>query len=147
MKVGPATYLWKRAHYHLDEFKYEKCAEVVKIFLEGHKQSPVTLHFREEDNHLCHTADTGGKWKVGYPDAGVIWFSETAKTAIQGENTSSLQYNLNQPAIIRKLIDYSLSQGWAPETDKFPIEVIHALKFFDEMEHPNTDISTHPQPR
>ena len=125
------TYLWKRAHYHLDDYKLSKCAELVVIYLEDFKNSPIRLHFREEDNVFINHNNEKDKWIVGYPDSGVIWFSNTGKTVIQGENSDCRQINLNRPAIIIKLIDYYLANGWSPKSAKQSFVVNNALEILE----------------
>jgi hypothetical protein len=50
IKLDGETYLWRREHHHLTQFKYSKCVEKVTVYLEGFKNSPLQLSFREEDN-------------------------------------------------------------------------------------------------
>ncbi|WP_020532580.1 hypothetical protein [Flexithrix dorotheae] len=54
--------LWKRAHYHIGNYKFSKCVELVVIYLENYKNSPIKLHFREEDNVLINSRNEKGKW-------------------------------------------------------------------------------------
>ncbi|MFI1770326.1 hypothetical protein [Thalassobellus citreus] len=130
------TYLWKRTHYHLDDYKFAKCAELVIIYLENFKNSPIKLHFREEDNELLKSGNGKGKWMVGYPDSGIIWFSNTEKTAIQGENVDCEQINFNKPKVIVKLIDYYRSNGWNPETSNQIFIVNDALRTLEFIDFP-----------
>ncbi len=136
------TYLWKRAHYHLDNSELSKCSELVVIYLESFKNSPIKLHFREEDSVLINSRNEKGKWMVGYPDSGVIWFSDTGKTAIHGENSDCKQINLNRPAIIIKLIDYYLSNGWKPKSTKQSFVVNNALEILEFIDFPREKTKT-----
>ncbi|MEN7550071.1 hypothetical protein AAG747_19265 [Rapidithrix thailandica] len=136
------TYLWKRAHYHLDNYEFSECVEQIVIYLENFKNSPIKLHFREEDNVLINSRDEKGKWMVGYPDSGVIWFSNTGKTVIQGENSDCKQINLNRPAVIIKLIDYYLFNGWNPKFSKQSFVVNDALRALEFIDFPKEKMKT-----
>lgn len=104
IKVNDETYLWKRGHHHLTEFKHSECVEKVTIYLEGFKKSPLLLSFREEDNIIVKTDIEKEKWCVGYPDDGVIWLSKPR--ADKKPQTEHIEVNLNRPAVIAELIRY-----------------------------------------
>jgi len=106
MKINDEAYLWKRRHCHLTQFKHSKCVEKVTIYLEGFKNSPLQLSFREEDNLALKTDIKKEKWCVGYPDEGVVWLSKPR--ANKKPQTDHIDINLNRPAIIAELIKYCI---------------------------------------
>lgn len=79
IKVNNESYLWKRGHYHLEEYKHSECVEKVIVFLEGFKNSPLQLLFKEDDNILFKSDLEKEKWCVGYPDQGVFGFINPKK--------------------------------------------------------------------
>ncbi len=134
IKVDNETYLWKREHNHLEDFEYSKCVEKVTIYLEGYKNSPINLLFREEDNLKIKNNLNKEKWCVGYPDAGVIWlFKPRADKKPQTEN---IHINLNRPAVIAELIKYFNNNGWNPKEVKKSFVIEDALKFLDVIKLP-----------
>jgi len=120
------TFLWKRGHYHLEEFEHSQCVEKVIIYLQDHKNSPLHLFFREEDNSLITSNLDIGKWCVGYPDQGVIWWFSNESTE-EGNKEDNIELNLNRPKVIETLIKHFMFNGWKPETDKKPYIVNNAL--------------------
>ena len=108
-----------------------ECAEKVTIYLEGFKNAPLNLLFRQEDND----ANSNRKWIVGYPDTGVIWLF-TQKDS-NNPQTESVSINLNRPAIIRKIIEYFISNGWSPKTSNKSFIVSNGLELLDRIDFPN----------
>ena len=139
IKVGNETYLWKRAHHHLAEFQHSECVEKVTIYLEGFKNSPLQLSFREEDNLSLKANINKEKWCVGYPDSGVIWLYKYKAPSANNEpieQRQTIEINLNRPAVIAKIITYFNRNGWnAKETSK-PFVEENALKFLEIIDFP-----------
>ncbi|NDV17420.1 hypothetical protein GO009_15455 [Muricauda sp. TY007] len=133
IKIDGETYLWKREHHHLTEFEYSKCVEKVTVYLEGFKNSPLQLFFREEDNLILKTDIEKEKWCVGYPD-GVIWLFKPR--ADKKPQTDHVDINLNRPAVIAELIKYFNSNGWNPRKASKPFVEENALKFLETIELP-----------
>lgn len=127
IKIEDKTYLWKREHHHLTEFKHSKCVEKVTIYLKDYKNSPLQLLFREEDN-----LTTKEKWCVGYPDDGVIWSSKPSRVL----QTNHTYINLNRPAVIAALINYFNWSGWNPKEMSKPFVENNALKFLEIIDLP-----------
>lgn len=133
IRVDNEVYLWKRGHYHLEEFVHSKCVEKVIIFLDGYKNSPLHLLFREEDNLLFKSDLEKEKWCVGYPDAGVIWLykqEEDIKPQLHDE------INLNRPAVIAQLIQHYVKNYWEPRISKKPLIIDDALCFIERLDLP-----------
>ena len=139
IKVDNQTYLWKRGHYHLTEFEHSECVEKVTIYLEGFKNSPLQLSFREEDNLSLKADINKEKWCVGYPDSGVIWLYKYKAPSPNNEpieQRKTIEINLNRPAVIAKIITYFNRNGWnAKETSK-PFVEENALKFLEMIDFP-----------
>lgn len=134
IKVFGEVFLWKRGHYHLTEFEHAECVEKVIIYLEGYKNSPIHLLFREEDNLTMKADLEKEKWCVGYPDTGVIWLF---KPGTGGKpQTESLHINLNRPAVIAKLIEYFAKNEWRPKEATQPLIIEDALKLLEMIELP-----------
>ncbi|MEP0265457.1 hypothetical protein [Dokdonia sp.] len=128
--IADQKYLWKVGHYHLESFKHAKCVEKVVIYLKDYKKAPLQLLFREEDN-LCTSTDIKKqKWCVGYPETGVIWLSKPRDD--EKPQTENIDINLNRPAIIRKLIEYYISNGWCPKEQNKPFLIENALLILEE---------------
>ncbi len=130
--VDNDVYLWKRAHYHLEEYEMSPCIEKVIIYLEGYKNSSLQLFFRQEDNLILSLDIEKEQWCVGYPNSGVIW------KFVQGESPSkeNININLNRPAVISILIQYYIENGWNPKKSKRPFIVKDALKLMEEISFP-----------
>lgn len=141
IKVNDETYLWKRGHHHLTEFEHSGCVEQVTIYLEGYKNSPLQLLFREEDNLTLKTDIDKEKWCVGYPDSGVVWLYKY-KPALPNnepypiEQRQTIEINLNRPAVIAELIKYFYLNGWNPKVTSGPFVEENALKFLEIIELP-----------
>lgn len=139
--VDHKTYLWKRAHQHLAEFEHSKCVEKVTVYLEGFKNAPLQLLFREEDNLSLKTDLEKEKWCVGHPDAGVIWLY-TYKAVLPNKaphpitEITTTTINLNRPAVMAALINYFNSHGWEPSKIAKPFVENNALKFLDIIDLP-----------
>ena len=128
LKHKGRSYLWKRAHYHLEKYKVCECVELVTIYLEGYKNSPLKVHFREEDNKNTDSNPESRKWLVGYPDSGVIWTGSN-----HDEKANYVEVNLNHPKIIVKIIDYFLMNNWKPKIDSQAFVVEGALTLFEDI--------------
>lgn len=129
------SFLWKRGHLHLEKFEYSECVEKVIIYLDGYKNAPLVLFFREEDNYLIKTLSENEKWCVGYPDQGIIWKYITGKTVPQGENNAAVQINLNNPSTIESIIKLYFNDKWKPtESANASLIVENALTILDEIE-------------
>ena len=124
--VNNQTYLWNRAHYHLVEYKHSACIETVVVYLEGYKNSPMRVSFREEDNLDIYTNIKDEKWCVGYPRSGVIWFS----------GQKNIDINLNRPAVVAKLIKYFTKTQWKPMERTKPLIIDNALTLLDQLDLP-----------
>ncbi len=94
-------FLWKCGHIHLKEFKNFQCIEKVVIYLDGYKNSPLILFFKEDDNELINLGKDK-KWNVGYPNKGIIWNRE-------------LQINLHNSLTIIKIIEFYFKIKWNPD--------------------------------
>ncbi|GAA3521571.1 hypothetical protein GCM10022393_39970 [Aquimarina addita] len=134
IKLNDETYLWKRAHHHLTEFEHSECVEKITIYLEGFKNSPLQLSFREEDNLILKTDIKEEKWCVGYPDNGVIWLSKPR--ADKKPQTNHVNINLNRPAVIIEFIKYFNLNGWNPRKMSKPFIEENALKFLEIINLP-----------
>ena len=118
--VSGKSFLWKTRHYHLEEFEESKCVDKVTIFLDGHKASPLILHFRLEDNtQLPHTPEER-KW---FMDSGCL---------IKNERVISL----NRPAVIARFVEYYLDQGWTPHHGNKALEIESGLLLLESIELP-----------
>ncbi|AZA53896.1 hypothetical protein [Chryseobacterium sp. G0201] len=111
IKIDNETYLWKRLHVHLTNYEHSKCVEKVVIYLEGHKKSPLQLSFREEDNLTLKSDIEKEKWRVGYPDDGVIWLYKYESPLPNNKSypvneQQTVDINLNRPAVIALLVQY-----------------------------------------
>ncbi len=131
--IDDAVYLWKREHLHLIAGEPCKCIEKVVIYLEGYKKSPLQLFFREEDNLKFKTDIEKEKWKVGYPDDGVIWlYRQPLLVDLYSNNQEqTIEINLNRPAVIAALIRYFLQTDWNPKQSTSPYIIKEALKFLE----------------
>jgi len=132
--IAHQIFLWKVTHSHLTEYKLSPCVENLVIYLNGHKNSPVRLQFREEDNLLLKEDHEQEKWCVGYPDTGVIWLFKQRKD--RKPQTDNMSINLNRPAVIAKFIAYLLENEWKPKESKSPLVITDALKFLEVIELP-----------
>lgn len=136
IKIDNETYLWKRSHLHLTNYEYSACVEKVVLYLEGYKKSPIQLSFREEDNLTLKSDVEKEKWRVGYPDDGVIWLFNY-KPRLPNSETSPVneqqtdEINLNRPAVIAELIRYFLHNGWKPKESIRPYIIEDALRFLE----------------
>jgi len=140
IQVTNRTFLWKRSHEHLADFKHSKCVERLVIYLKGHKKSPLELFFREEDNLVIKIDVSREKWCVGYPDEGVIWlYQDKVSTSNIGLSTQekSKTINLNRPAVIAKLIQHFIDKEWKPEEITRPLKIHDALELLEIIELPN----------
>ena len=136
IKIDNETYLWKRLHLHLTNYEYSKCVEKVVIYLEGHKKSPLQLSFREEDNLTLKSDIEKEKWRVGYPDDGVIWLYKYESPLPNNKpypvnEQQTVDINLNRPAVIAELIRYFLHKDWKPKESTRPYIIEDALRFLE----------------
>ena len=131
LRINDKTFLWKRVHYHLDNFEYSECVEKVIIYLEGYKNASLQLLFREEDNLLLETELK--KWCVGYPDTGVIWL---LKPKEKDHSTYNISINLNRPAVITKFIEHYFDKEWKPKKSNKPLIIENALLILEKIELP-----------
>lgn len=141
IKINNETYLWKRGHLHLTKFEHSKCVEKVTIYLDGFKNSPLQLSFREEDNLTLKTDVEKEKWCVGYPDSGVIWLYKYKPSLPDNkpypiERRQTININLNRPAVIAEIIKYFNLNGWNPKETSIPFVVENALKYLEIIELP-----------
>lgn len=134
IKIENETYLWKRGHYHLDQFEHSKCVEKVIIFLDGFKNSPLHLLFREDDNALFKPNLEEEKWCVGYPEQGVIWLYKPEKDL--KPQKVNVEVNLNRPAVIATLIKHYTENGWNPRLTKKPLVIEDALTMIEHLDLP-----------
>jgi hypothetical protein len=134
IKIDNETYLWKRHHHHLTNYERSPCIEKVVIYLEGYKKSPLRLLFREDDNLTLKPDIEKEKWRVGYPDDGVIWLYQSPllnnKSYPDNEEQTG-DINLNRPAVIAELIGYFLQKDWKPKESTKPYIIEDALKFLE----------------
>ena len=126
IQVQSNTYLWKRSHYHATAFEHTECVEKVTIYLEGYKNSPLQLIFKEEDNLAKE------KWCVGYPDSGVIWRYKDQEQS----PSENIHINLNRPAVIVMLITHFIKDKWQPKTANKPLVIENALYLLDTIKLP-----------
>lgn len=134
--IDHETYLWKRSHIHLTNYQHSKCIEKVVIYLEGYKKSPLQLLFREEDNLILKSDVVKEKWRVGYPDDGVIWLCKYESPSSDGRlypinERETVSINLNRPAVIAALIRYFLRKNWKPKESSGPCIIEDALRFLE----------------
>lgn len=140
IKINGQVFLWKRGHYHLEEFKHSKCAEKVIIYLKDYKNAPIHLLFREEDNLTNKATIEKEKWCVGYPDAGVIWlykYNSVSPITINEEQLKTININLNRPAVIETFIKFFFDKIWKPKEQNKPLIIENALKYLDIIKLPN----------
>lgn len=134
IRIGKESYLWKRGHYHLDAFEYSQCVEKVIVFLNGYKNSPLHLLFKEEDNHLFKSDLEKEKWCVGHPEQGVIWLYKP-EADLQAQRVN-ININLNRPAVIARLIEHYAGTHWNPRKTNKPLVIEDALRLVEELELP-----------
>lgn len=119
--VAGNIYLWRNAHYHLEDFKYSHCAEKITAYLQDHKRSPLIVHFRMEDNiNLTDNLERD------------VWFSDSG-CLIKKDRV----ININRPAVIAALIEHFLKEGWAPCAQTKPYEVQDGLQRLEHLGLPN----------
>ena len=97
--INNQLFLWRRVHIHPIKEIEKKCLEKLIVYRAGFKKAPLIISFKENET-----------WHVGYPKAGVIWCTDPYK-----------EYNLNQPSVIAKLIQYILKNGWQPQYQTSPL--------------------------
>lgn len=142
IQVADKTFLWKRSHEHLADFKYSKCVERLVIYLKGYKKSPLQLFFREEDNLDIKSDVNKEKWCIGYPDEGVIWLYRNKASSPNNalntqEQNNTIHINLNRPAVIAKFIRHFVHEDWKPEETSKPLVIRNALKLLEMIELPH----------
>ena len=125
------TYLWKRGHYHPNEFEHSKCVEKVIIYLEGYKNSPLHLLFKAEDNLLLNIDIEKEHWCIGYPDDGVIWLFKPRPD--KKPQTINVEVNLNRPGVIAKLIKHFVEKEWMPRKSNKALVKENALLLIEEL--------------
>lgn len=135
--ISNETFLWKRGHYHLKEYKISECAEKVVIYLEGYKNSPIQIHFIEDDNILLFPNRNNKKWCVGYPNSGIIWLFHSNKELKPQSKYNSI--NLNRPAVIAKIIDYFYNSIWKPQEQKSPTIIKNGLEHLNIISFPESE--------
>ncbi|MFC5873046.1 hypothetical protein ACFP3I_10650 [Chryseobacterium arachidis] len=128
--------MWKRSHLHLTNYKYSKCVEKVVIYLEGYKKSPLQLSFQEEDNLTLKSDIEKERWRVGYPDDGVVWLYKHEPPLPYNEQCpadeeQTVYINLNRPAVIAELIRYFLHKDWKPKESTKPYIIEDALRLLE----------------
>ena len=121
--------IYGNVDYHLPEFEHSECVEKITIYLEGFKNSPLLLSFREEDNLIVKTDVEKEKWCVGYPDDGVIWLFKSKSD--ENLQTEHIDINLNRPAVIAELIKYFILNGWKPNENFTSFVEGDSLKFLE----------------
>jgi len=131
ISVLGVKYLWKRGHYHLTDFELAECVEKVVIYCSGYKNSPLELHFRQEDNPKLTWTNAYLYWCVGYPDQGVIW---RANSLAPWEEDASI--NLNRPAVVEAIIRHYVGKSWFPEQARKPLVITDALRLLEEIQFP-----------
>ena len=131
IKVEGEVYLWKRKHFHLAQYNSSPCVEKLTVFLDGYKNSPLELFFRQEDNALLQHTSSEKYWCVGYPNDGVIWLFQGS-----GSQDQNKDINLNRPGVVAKLILHHLGKGWNPQKSKKPYAVKDALKLLEQIDLP-----------
>ena len=129
--VNHQTFLWRREHFRLKEYSYSPCVEKVVVYLEGFKNSPLELHFQQEDNLTLKADVEAENWQVGYPSDGVIWYNSSAP------NHPQIDINLNRPSVIAELIKYYIQRDWNPHESKKTMLVEDALKLLEIIDLPN----------
>jgi hypothetical protein len=108
--VRQKQYLWQRAHRHAEDV----CFELLTIYAEGMKKSPLRLVFNQNE-----------EWLAGSHAAGCLLAVRTKQ-----------QFNLNRPAVVAALIERMLDLGWSPETDSTPRDVENAFEILQEANAP-----------
>lgn len=109
LTIDGRQFLWRRRHLHARSNPRGVCAEVLRVYAEGNKRSPLEIFFTD-----C--AD----WRAGYPQAGIVWSTSDSRT-----------YNLNRPAVVEALVRCTLGSAWDPDSGTRPVTVddgIHLLE-------------------
>lgn len=99
--IADQVYLWNRRHFHLASYEYSPCVEILTIYRDGNKQSPLRLFFKAEDLIKNQKSPEDLHWLVGYRQAGVLW-----KTYKQDDCV-----NLNRPGVVAAIIKFALANG------------------------------------
>ena len=143
LKIAHETYLWRREHMHLADYQYSTCMERVVIYLEGYRNSPLHLYFREEDNLILGIDVEKEKWCVGSGSQGIIWlYRHDSKCALPADEANSaerrplIHINLSRPAVIAKLIEYFIKAEWKPKEGSKPVVIENALRLLETLELP-----------
>ena len=132
IRVLEEQFLWKRGHLHVNKYQCSECVELVIIYLQDYKNTPLKLYFRQDDNIILKNTSEKNYWYVGYPDDGVIWNFNQVNPQEKG-----ISINLNRPGVIAKLIEYFFNITWFPKEAEKGFIVNDALKLLEIIEFPN----------
>lgn len=111
LSIDGFNYLWNRKHVHKEYNSQKKCVEVLTVYLEGFKSSPLRIMFM----------DIGGLYVIGYPNDGVIWNKENI-------------YNLNKPKIVVEIIKYALHLAWNPMQSRTTFLVENGIEILQHIQ-------------
>jgi hypothetical protein len=107
-------YLWNRVHVHKIDGKQSACVEILTVYLEGNKASPLKIYFSEKES----------EYSVGYPDQGVVWCDK-------------IICNLNRPGVIADFIRHGISAGWIPHTSNKRFEIKKGIELINYLDFPD----------
>ncbi len=128
INVERKSYLWIRRHVHLDNYKYSQCVEILTIYQEGYKKSPLRLHFREEEQIANINNPKDSHWAVGYPEDGVIWQT--------GNKTGEV--NLNRPGVVAEIIKFAILKNWDAKNDNTSTDIFNGFEWIEQIKFPKT---------
>ncbi len=135
--INDEIYLWRREHLHINEYQFSECVEKVVIYLNGCKNSPLQLIFKEEDNLHIFTNIERQKWCVGQPDEGIIWLYQYRPPLENNEpyptDEQPISINLNLPSVITHLIKHFLLNDWKPKENRKPLIIENGLEFLETI--------------
>jgi hypothetical protein len=112
--VDGHQYLWNRAHIHKLDGKQSTCVEILTVYLDGKKASPLKIYFSEK----------GAQYSVGCPDQGVIWNEENI-------------FNLNRPGVVAEFIRHGISAGWIPHGSNKSFEIKNGIELINYLDFPD----------
>ncbi len=124
IRVGSQTYLWTVA----SEYRHNACLEVLTIYQDDYKKSPIRLFFREEDSLEKRQQLDDECWLVSNVGKGILW-----KT---GDGATIQVVNLNHPGVVAAIAKFALQNGWFPETMHSPMEIDYGFDWIEAIDFP-----------
>ena len=117
INVLGVAYLWSRKHVHVKSVASRGCVEVLSIYQEGRKRSPLRLRFSQDENYR--------DWLLSPYEEGAIM-----------QETGDSYINLNLPSVVATIIKYALSEGWEPNIMENPMDIDNGFKWLEKLEFP-----------